>query len=184
MGELPEEVQEEINSVRNEFREMLVKRQTLVTRVGEALQKVFPDKPHLICGHIKFLLREFIEQEMISEKRIEQLCPSEWKDAQKAEAGAQGAEKTSAKRKLRIRNDGSTDSSSDSGTGGDEMPMSPELVDLKSRVMRIEEAWGILRPAMDTMINVAKIEGDIVTIPKEQWDAFIDAARPVARVNS
>ena len=66
--------------VKQEFREWkLVKRRDLVTRLGNAFERVCPSNPETVCEEIKNALRDEIAERLISTRDIERYCPDKWK---------------------------------------------------------------------------------------------------------
>ena len=69
-----------IQQVKQEFREWkLVKRRDLVTRLGNAFERVCPSNPETVCEEIKNALRDEIAERLISTRDIERYCPDKWK---------------------------------------------------------------------------------------------------------
>lgn len=71
-----------IAEVKKEFTCMLVKRERLVKRLGQALEQVRTDKTS-ICAEIKEILRDEIINKQISERDIERYCEEDWKQKTK-----------------------------------------------------------------------------------------------------
>jgi hypothetical protein len=66
--------------VKQEFREWkLVKRRDLVTRLGNAFERVCPSNPETVCEEIKNALRDEIAERLISTRDIERYCADKWK---------------------------------------------------------------------------------------------------------
>lgn len=129
--QMTQEIQDEIDAVKAQFSELLVTQEQAVTRLGRALQKPLAETPEKICAHIKFILKEAIEKGAITERRIEQLCPDEWKNSSKAEAGRAGAEKSAAKQRQKMRTDGSTESESTESLQGQINELRGQLESMK-----------------------------------------------------
>ena len=66
--------------VKQEFREWkLVKRRDLVTKLGNAFERVCPSNTETVCEEIKNTLRDEIAERLISTRDIERYCPDKWK---------------------------------------------------------------------------------------------------------
>jgi hypothetical protein len=74
-----------IDDVRQEFKNILVKREELVKILGEAFEKIHQKED--VCAEIKKELREEIAQGLISRRDIERYCPDEWKQKTKPKKG-------------------------------------------------------------------------------------------------
>jgi hypothetical protein len=62
--------------VKQEFREWkLVKRRDLVTKLGNAFEKVCPSNTETVCEEIKNAWRDEIAERLISTRDIERYCP-------------------------------------------------------------------------------------------------------------
>ena len=68
-----------IEEVKQEFRNLLIKRKDLITRLGNAFESVYASTPESVCEEIKNCLREEIADRIISARDIERYCPDKWK---------------------------------------------------------------------------------------------------------
>lgn len=66
-----------ITYVKQEFKNILAKREELVIKLGKAFENIGPKE--FVCTEIKNALREEISQGLISRRDIERYCPDEWK---------------------------------------------------------------------------------------------------------
>src|SRR5437660_1446960 len=55
-----------IKEVKKEFRKLLIKRKELITRLGNAFERVYASNPESVCEEIKNCLREEIADRIIS----------------------------------------------------------------------------------------------------------------------
>jgi hypothetical protein len=67
-----------IKEVKEEFGKLLVKRNELIKRLGNAFESVVSN-PGIICRKIKNSLQEEIKDKIISARDIERHCPDKWK---------------------------------------------------------------------------------------------------------
>jgi hypothetical protein len=67
-----------IKEVKQEFRNLLIKRKELITRLGNAFGAVLSN-PEDVCEEIKNSLQEEIADKIISARDIERYCPDKWK---------------------------------------------------------------------------------------------------------
>jgi len=72
-----------ITEIKEEFKNILIKREQLVLKLGKALENMGPQEKENICAEIKGTLREEIAQGLISRRDIERYCPDEWKQKTK-----------------------------------------------------------------------------------------------------
>ncbi len=112
----PIETRKEIDAAKLDFTGVGETQDKAVRRIGNALALIRGDHLDGICTEIKHILHDEIVAGLISERRIEQICPSHWKNGDKAEAGKLGgkasAEKISPKprQQVVITNNGSATS--------------------------------------------------------------------------
>jgi hypothetical protein len=67
-----------IEQVKQEFRNLLIKRRELITRLGNAFESAVSN-PESVCEEIKNSLQEEITDKIISARDIERYCPDKWK---------------------------------------------------------------------------------------------------------
>lgn len=67
-----------IEKIKRELRNLLIKRKELITKLGNAFERVVAD-PESVCEEIKNCLREEIRDKIISARDIERYCPDKWK---------------------------------------------------------------------------------------------------------
>jgi hypothetical protein len=67
-----------IEEVKKEFRNLVIKRRELITRLGNAFESVVSN-PESVCEEIKNSLQEEIANRIISARDIERYCPDKWK---------------------------------------------------------------------------------------------------------
>jgi hypothetical protein len=67
-----------IQSVKQEFKNFLVKRRELIIKLGYAFERVVAN-PECICEEIKSALRDEIAEKIISSRNIEMYSPDKWK---------------------------------------------------------------------------------------------------------
>ena len=67
-----------IKEVKQEFRNLLIKRKELITRLGNAFESVVSN-PESVCEEIKNCLQEEIADKVISARDIERYCQGKWK---------------------------------------------------------------------------------------------------------
>jgi hypothetical protein len=67
-----------IEQVKQEFRNLLIKRRELITILGNAFEGVVSN-PESVCEEIKNSLQEEIADKVISARDIERYCPDKWK---------------------------------------------------------------------------------------------------------
>jgi hypothetical protein len=67
-----------IEQVKQEFRNLLIKRRELITILGNAFEGVVSN-PESVCEEIKNSLQEEIAGKIISVRDIERYCPDKWK---------------------------------------------------------------------------------------------------------
>jgi hypothetical protein len=69
-----------IKDIKQDFRRsLLLKREELITRLGNAFENIF-SKPESICEEIKNSLKEEIIDKIISARLIDRHCPDKWKN--------------------------------------------------------------------------------------------------------
>lgn len=172
-SQLPEDVQYEIDAVKLQLGELLVTQEQAVKRIGNALQRVFAENPQKICAHIKYVLKEYIAQGAISEKRIEQICQPEWKNEQKAIAGRAGAEKSSAEKKKQIAlaTNGATLDEDDTNS----TTLRKQVNEMQGRMNTMQLKLDTFLPAFQEVRDSAIVEDDYVKIPRENWDRLLSA---------
>src|SRR5437899_12326978 len=70
----------EIQDIKQDFRRsLLLKHQDVITRLGNAFEKIV-SKPESICDEIKNSLKEEIIDKITSVRFIERHCPDKWKN--------------------------------------------------------------------------------------------------------
>lgn len=67
-----------IQQVKQEFRNLLIKRRELITRLGNAFESVVSNRES-VCEEIKNSLQEEIADKIVSARDIERYCPDKWK---------------------------------------------------------------------------------------------------------
>jgi hypothetical protein len=67
-----------LEEVKKEFRNLVIKRRELITRLGSAFESVVSN-PESVCEEIKNSLQEEIADRIISARDIERYCPDKWK---------------------------------------------------------------------------------------------------------
>jgi hypothetical protein len=67
-----------IKEVKQEFKNLLIKRKELITRLGNAFESVVSN-PESVCEEIKNCLQEEIADKIISKRDIERYCHDKWK---------------------------------------------------------------------------------------------------------
>lgn len=67
-----------IEQVKQEFKNLLIKRRELITRLGNAFESVVSNSES-VCEEIKNSLQEEIADKIISARDIERYCPDKWK---------------------------------------------------------------------------------------------------------
>jgi hypothetical protein len=67
-----------IPEIKQEFRNLVIKRRELIARLGSAFESVVSN-PESVCEEIKNSLQEEIANRIISARDIERYCPDKWK---------------------------------------------------------------------------------------------------------
>jgi hypothetical protein len=91
---LDSDVMRVAKDVESELRQTFVKNGESIKRLGLALEKTGTIKPEDICRWIKHLLANVIKDGIISERTIENYCPSEWKHKPRNPNGSAAQVKT------------------------------------------------------------------------------------------